>query len=188
MNRREFLTRSWQNANSEASEQNWIRPPFAARETEFRQTCTSCGDCADACPHGVIFGLDESAGEAAGSPALDLLHKGCHLCPDWPCVAACETGALALPAHGKDGEDAAPWPEKLAVMDVDADACIAYLGPECGACAQGCPVDGALVWHDRTRPAIDGDRCIGCGLCREACIVLPKAIRVRVAGGTPADG
>jgi len=76
----------------------WIRPPFALDELEFILACTRCGDCIEACPHEVIFGLSARVGaKFAGTPALDLLNKGCHLCADWPCVNACEPDALVLP-------------------------------------------------------------------------------------------
>jgi len=182
MNRREFFTSSWKAADEAASRpaMTWIRPPFALDESAFLAACTACGDCLDACPHQVVFPLPEAAGKAAtGTPALDLLNRGCHLCRDWPCVTACDTGALELPVPDPGRPDPVPrWPE-LALAHVEPSSCLAYLGPECGACAHSCPVDGALVWHDNTKPVIDPERCIGCGLCREACIVSPKAISIR---------
>ena len=146
-----------------------IRPPYALGEADFLQACTRCGQCIDACPHGVIFLLADE------TPALDLLHKGCRLCQDWPCVAACEPGALRLPETGEDLEPGLP---RLARATINTAACLPYSGPECGACAASCPVPGALVWHG-TKPGIDADKCCGCGLCREDCIVEPKAVGIR---------
>jgi len=163
----------------------WIRPPFALDELEFLLACTRCGDCVEACPHRVIFLLSSRLGaKVTGTPALDLLNRGCHLCEDWPCVAACEPGALGLPQTESD-EDAQtagqplarPLPE-LAEVEIDARSCLPYLGPECGGCAHSCPVEGALIW-DQDKPCIVQDLCVGCALCREACIVTPKAITVR---------
>ena len=73
--------------------------------------------------------------------------------------------------------DTAP-PPRLAVAEVDTATCLPYQGPECGACAGSCPVPGALVW-ELEKPRIDSGHCTGCALCREACIVEPKAIQIR---------
>ncbi|MFQ5624197.1 MAG: 4Fe-4S dicluster domain-containing protein [Paracoccaceae bacterium] len=178
MDRREFLTRGWRRAADAAGSRRgrgWIRPPFALDEAAFLTKCTGCGDCVSACPHDVIFPLTARAGlRAEGTPALDLLSRGCHLCEDWPCVTACAPGALQIAG---DAEDTPPEPPRLASAEIDTGACIAHQGPECGACAHACPVPGALRW-DGPKPVIDAGACTGCALCREACIVSPKAIRI----------
>ena len=97
------------------------------------------------------------------------------MCDGFPCVAACEAGALVLPDQA--GE-APPAPPRLALVEIDTDTCLAWLGPECGACAHACPVPGALEWEGGTKPVVKTDICTGCALCREACIVDPKAIKV----------
>ena len=156
--------------------ENWIRPPFAAAELDFLLACTRCDKCIEACPHDVLFKLPARWGiKAAGTPAMDLRVRGCHLCEDWPCVAACEPEALKLP----DGDGETP-PEaaKLARVTINTKTCLPYLGPECGACAHACPIPGALEWEDGLRPVINQDVCTGCALCREACIVEPEAVDV----------
>ncbi len=156
--------------------ENWIRPPFAADELDFLLACTRCDKCIEACPHDVLFKLPARWGiKAAGTPAMDLRTRGCHMCQDWPCVAACEPEALKLP----DGDGETP-PEaaKLARVTINTKTCLPYLGPECGACAYACPVPGALEWEDGLRPVINQDVCTGCALCLEACIVEPEAVDV----------
>ncbi len=160
---------------------NWLRPPFAQPEPEFLERCTRCDDCIAACPHNVIFKLPARYGiEVAGTPVMDLANRGCHLCEDWPCVTACEPHALALPAAELD--EGAP---RLAKLQIDTDVCLPYSGPECGACADSCPVPDALEWRDGVRPHINQDICVGCALCREACILTPKAITICAATGEP---
>jgi len=153
---------------------HWIRPPGAQGELDFLLNCTRCGECADACPHQVIFPLSARLGaQVAGTPAMDLLNKGCHLCKDWPCIAACEPGALEQP----QSPPAAPTLPRMAVARVNIQACLPYSGPECGACASSCPVPGAMLW-EQEKPRIDPDQCTGCAMCREACILDTKAIEI----------
>ncbi len=160
----------------------WIRPPYALDELEFLLSCSRCGECISACSHQTIFPLAARLGaQVAGTPALDLLNKACHLCTDWPCVAACEVGALKRPeiveedADRDESIEPAPlWPQ-LAVARINTRACLPYSGPECGACRGSGPIPGALQWL-MERPSIIAEKCIGCALCREACVLEPKAV------------
>ncbi len=156
---------------------HWIRPPYALDELDFLLACTRCGACIEACPHDVIFSLPFRSGiKAANTPALDLLHKSCHLCTDWPCVTACEPAALLqCPAPDHD-EKTIPLPD-IATARIETSQCLPYKGPECGACQGVCPVPEAMVWV-LGKPRIDPEHCVGCGLCREACILEAKAISI----------
>ena len=123
-----------------------------------------------------MFALPASHGlQVAGSPAMDLVVSGCHLCRDWPCVKACKPGVLKLPDLDRETP---PETARLARVEINTETCLPYLGPECGACAHACPVPGALEWEDGIRPVINRELCTGCALCREACIVDPKAIKI----------
>ncbi len=173
-------------ANQKA--QNFIRPPFAIDELDFLLACSRCSACIEACPHQVIFPLSAKLGvQEAKTPALDLLNKGCHLCQDWPCVTACEPGALLRPFEADDNEDKeqdvkepvpAVTPPPFAKASIDPHRCLPYTGPECGACQGSCPVPGALTWAGE-KPCINEAICLGCALCREACILEPNAIMIR---------
>lgn len=184
MDRRDFFRRSLGKATEVAVKEvdkrvaakakKWIRPPFALPELEFLLACTRCNACIDACPHNVIFPLAARlGGDVANTPALDLLTKGCHLCADWPCVNACETNALVIPESDKIEKII----KKLAVAEINTATCLPYTGPECGACESACPVSGALVFESE-KPIIKTEFCVGCALCREACIVDDKAINI----------
>lgn len=154
---------------------HWIRPPYALPELEFLLACTRCDKCIEACPHDVIFKLPSRLGaQVVGTPAMDILNKGCHLCNDWPCVSACEPGALLFPVSDEGAE--APLP-RLARAEINTSSCLPYQGPECGACKPACPVPGAMTWK-MEKPEINPETCTGCGLCREACIVEPKAVNI----------
>ena len=167
---------------------HWIRPPYAIAELDFILACTRCGDCITACPHQVVFSLSARLGvKFAGTPALDLINKGCHLCEDWPCVSACTAGALLIPESSpelpesesatKPAETEKAQPPKLARASINKQTCLPYSGPECGACIGICPVPGALTL-DMCKPVIAEALCTGCGLCRESCIADPKAINI----------
>ncbi len=192
MDRREFFRRSISRVAEKTVESvdkkisaravHWIRPPFAKTEIEFLLSCTRCSDCIDACSYKIIFPLAAKNGaDVMHTPALDLLNSGCHLCEDWPCVTACESNALALPEIADELEKNNVEPSKtvnlpkLAKAIVNTELCLPYQGPECGACATSCKIEGALVW-ERERPRINSDLCTGCAMCREFCITEPKAI------------
>ena len=193
MDRREFFKRGFSRATKKAVEvvdnkmevraSRWIRPPFAIAELEFLLACSRCDACSKACSYSIIFPLAASNGaDVMNTPALDLLNKGCHLCDGWPCVTACESNALCIPDDRNDVDDKnihnlpPPLP-KLASVSINPDSCLPYQGPECGACASACSIEGALQW-DAERPSINDELCTGCAMCREACITEPKSIRI----------
>ena len=149
-------------------EVRFVRPPGALPEVEFLQACSQCGDCVPACPHGTIFMLGAHTGGAEKTPALDLTHRACHLCEDFPCIAACEPGAL-------QAVEAASL--RFASIRINQQTCLPFLGPECGVCVSVCPVPGAIALNSAC-PEINPEACVGCAVCREACVVTPSAISV----------
>lgn len=201
MDRRSFFTRGAGKVAKAVTEHSaeqarknatrWIRPPFAIDELEFLLACTRCDACTKACPYGVIFPLSAKLGaKVVSTPGMDLLNKGCHLCEDWSCVNACETNALKLPdlkepaetselsepdAYGDQYKER--FVPKIANVFINKETCLPYNGPECGAC-RVCPVEGAMIWN-MEKPEINQSLCAGCALCREACIVEPKAIMIQ---------
>ena len=145
------------------------RPPGAVIEASFLTLCTRCGECAAACPHGAIHSYRESAGILAGTPVLLPDRVPCHMCEGFPCASACQEDALTPP-------EAATWP--LGEVRLVEERCIAYAGPDCGACASLCPGEAEALRLVRGRPVIDPGSCVGCGRCIEACPVLPAAIEL----------
>ena len=151
---------------------HWIRPPFALDEADFLVACDSCSACIEACSYDVIFSLPGTVGVlAARTPALDLINRGCHLCADWPCVSACNKGALTLP---KGKPVALPV---LARVSINKSVCLMFQGTSCGICQDACPVKGAQ-YIEAGFPVIDQKVCVGCGYCREVCVTTPKAINI----------
>lgn len=64
------------------------------------------------------------------------------------------------------------------VVRVIRDRCVTFRGPECGACADLCPDGAKAIAMRRTRPHFTVESCSGCGLCVEACPVIPSALEV----------
>ena len=71
-----------------------LRPPGAQSESDFMARCVKCGKCLEACPYRAVHVAPGNAGAAAGTPVIDAREQACRLCEDFPCVAACPTGAL----------------------------------------------------------------------------------------------
>lgn len=187
MDRRDFFRRGFGQAAEVAVKavdkhvadkaKHWIRPPYALPELDFLLACTRCNACNEACPHNVIFPLAARLGaDVANTPALDLLKAGCHLCEDWPCVTACEPKALVLIAD-ESSDSGYQALKKFANAEINEGLCLPFSGPECGACISACPIEGALSLAQE-KPVINQKLCVGCALCRDACIVEEKAITI----------
>lgn len=144
-------------------------PPGA--QTGFADLCSQCGDCARACPEGIIIR------HASGQPALDFTQGGCTFCN--ACAQACETGAL-VPA------DPADWPWRAQIND----SCLSLNAVACRACEDICeprairfrPMTGG-----RSAPVLDPENCTGCGECSATCPIgaiafaLPAPAKEKVA-------
>ncbi|NLI78460.1 MAG: 4Fe-4S dicluster domain-containing protein [Candidatus Riflebacteria bacterium] len=153
-----------------------IRPPGALPEAEFLQRCTRCGACRAACPHFVIRPVTRPGSFEEGTPQIVPTEAWCRLCPDFPCLAACPTGALRRdPDH----------PPRIGLAVVDPRACLRPAGTSCAACQTACPTRfRAISFADPdAAPSVAEDRCTGCGACAAACPALPaRAIRIHPRG------
>ena len=144
-------------------EASLLRPPGAQGEKDF----SAPGD----------------QGFAVGTPAIDARAQACRLCEDFPCVRACPTGAL------RDVEQRADV--RMGTAVIDEDLCIAFQGMRCEVCYRTCPlIDQAISIDYRMRegdaihsvfaPVIDEERCAGCGLCVERCVVDEPNVAIRI--------
>ena len=95
----------------------------------------------------------------------------CRWCADTPCISACETGALRIPASGT--------PAPVATIAFKRNLCMLSDGILCDECAMVCPssVRAIRMLHGRL-PLVDQDQCVGCGLCVKHCPAEPKALHV----------
>jgi ferredoxin-type protein NapG len=162
---------------------HYLRPPGALPEEDFNGACIRCGLCVRDCPFNMLYLGELGEDVPTGTPYFIARKKGCEMCEDIPCVAACPTNALDHDL--KDINDARMG---LAVV-VDQENCIAFLGLRCEVCYQICPIKDEAITLDRQHnarsgkhalfiPVVHSDHCTGCGKCEEACILEEAAIKV----------
>ncbi|MFD1807074.1 4Fe-4S dicluster domain-containing protein [Gemmobacter lanyuensis] len=128
-----------------------ISSPWTS-ELRLAQHCTACGDCAPACPEGIIEIKD-------GRPRIRLNGAACSFCG--ACATACTAGAF-------DRDQPEPWPVRVEV----GPSCLLAAGIACQLCTDAC--DSAALRIDlRVRPVgairIDAAACTGCGACLAVC-------------------
>lgn len=143
-----------------------VRPPGAIEERAFLEGCTKCGDCKVACPHDAIREAPPGFREAAGTPIIIAIQNPCLMCPDTPCITACEPGVLRLQP-----------PLKIATARIKERACIATAEEPCTLCEEHCPIADVISFRDEDGiPEVDAEACTGCGICQWACPAPHNAI------------
>lgn len=160
-----------------------LRPPGSQGEADFMARCTKCGKCIEACPHKAIFAASMLEGAAAGTPTLEVENRACRLCTDFPCVKACPTGALREVGEKHD--------VNMGYAKINENTCIAYQGLRCEVCYRVCPlIDEAITIeyesidndsiHTKFIPTINKEKCTGCGLCVQRCVVRDPKVAMKV--------
>ena len=154
-----------------------LRPPGAVAESDFLARCIRCFQCGDVCPNGTLSfrGLERGLVEL-GTPYMEPRRRGCIGC--MKCTQVCPTGALQ--PQDPDPETM-PGRVKMGVARLNKGMCYSYAEPArtCGVCYRACPFPGeAMSIGMFERPTVHPDACIGCGLCEQACIHVPQAVRI----------
>jgi ferredoxin-type protein NapG len=152
----------------------FLRPPGALPEEAFLKACIGCGQCAHVCPNKCIslFGLEDGLQNLA-TPKISPRAKGCILC--MACTQVCPTGALQKLEPTPDGIAAV----NMGIAVVAEDVCYSFAGRTCGVCYRACPLPGkAMTLGMFEQPHVHADQCVGCGLCEQACVHMPQAIRI----------
>ena len=156
----------------------YLRPPGAVDEDEFVRRCIRCHKCGENCSNAAIrFVGPEGPAEARGTPYLVPREKACILC--MKCNNGCPSGAL----RPIDTDHPALWEvTDMGTAALDENICHSFNGYICGVCIRACPLAGvaltAGLWE---KPVLHPDKCVGCGLCEQACLHMPQAIRIRPA-------
>lgn len=149
-----------------------ITPPGSVSARNMQKHCTACQLCVSACPNDVLRPSTDPL--RLMQPEMSFERGYCR--PECTrCSNVCPTGAI----HSITREDKtaihighAVWIEKNCIPVVNNDPC--------GACARHCPAS-AIQMVDHTTsdgrhvqvPAIDKERCIGCGKCENLCPSRP---------------
>jgi len=155
----------------------YLRPPGALEERRFLAACVRCGKCAQACTYNAIkmTGGEAGGGIGIGTPHIIAREIPCYLCPDIPCARACPSGAL-----DRNLNDVEKIRMGTAVI-VDRENCLSIRGLRCEVCYRQCPlIDKAITIvprhnertgaHSVMEPVIHRDKCVGCGICENACV------------------
>lgn len=149
-----------------------IVPPGALSVRNFTSHCTACQLCVSVCPNSV---LRPSTGlETLMQPEISYERGYCR--PECTrCGEVCPTGAIRpITVAEKSAEQIghAVWIRKNCIPLTD--------GLECGNCARHCPTGAIqMIPSDADNPdsikipAINVERCIGCGACENLCPARP---------------
>ncbi len=160
-------------------ERTEVLTPFGSEGVkEFYRHCTACQLCVSACPNNVLRPSTDLS--RLMQPEMSYERGYCR--PECvKCSQVCPAGAI-LPIT----------PEEKTALHVgtavvDRDLCVVNRdGVSCGNCARHCPVGAILMVRkdpdnpDSLRiPAVNEERCIGCGACEYLCPSRPiSAIHV----------
>lgn len=163
-----------------------IVPPGAVSLKHFYQHCTACQLCVSVCPNDVL----RASGGLMTLMQPEMSYERGYCRPECTkCSEVCPAGAI-LPVSAAEKSAIqighAVWIRKNCIVITD--------NVECGNCARHCPA-GAIVMvpvrkrhryrhgnmendgEDRTPalkiPAIDTEKCIGCGACENLCPARP---------------
>lgn len=132
----------------------------------FTQNCTACQLCVAVCPNEVL--RPSSKLERLMQPEMGFEKGYCR--PECTkCSEVCPAGAIRpITREEKSSEQIgrAVWVR---------ENCLAVEGVKCDNCARHCPTGAIqMVEKDGKRlPAVDTEKCIGCGACENLCPARP---------------
>ena len=149
-----------------------IVPPGARSIRNMRQHCTACQLCISACPNHVL--RPSGSLMTLMQPEMSYEHGYCR--PECTkCSEVCPAGAIELITKADKSSvqiGHAVWVKENCVPLTD--------GVECGNCSRHCPTNAIeMIASDPANPkslkipAINVERCIGCGACENLCPSRP---------------
>lgn len=144
-----------------------VTPPGSQSVRAFAARCTGCQLCVTACPHQALQAFDTGPGML--QPSLSFEHGYCRVnCV--ACTDVCPTGAIQpLTSSRKSAL-------QIGRAVVRPERCIITTdGVPCTACSRNCPAGAIRLVGDPRMPAVDAERCTGCGACEYYCPSRPYA-------------
>lgn len=148
-----------------------VLPAGSISQRHFESHCTACQLCVSACPNKVLKPSQDLSRWM--QPELQFEEGYCMVTCN-RCSEVCPTEAIT---HIEKEEKSsirtghAVWVKENCVVGTDHVAC--------GSCAEHCPtgaitmVSGQAVGIDGLIPAVDEEKCIGCGKCEYLCPARP---------------
>ena len=137
--------------------------------------CTACQLCVSVCPNDVLS--PSSSLQTLMQPEMSYKKGYCR--PECNrCSQVCPTGAIR-PVSIEEKSSI-----QIGHAVIDLDICVVNTDDvSCGNCARHCPAEAIMMLpqEDGTHeiPAVDEERCIGCGACEYLCPARPvKAIHI----------
>ncbi len=148
-----------------------LTPPGSLSIKNMRQHCTACQLCVSECPNDVL--RPSSDIETLMQPVMSYDKGYCR--PECNrCSSVCPAGAIkpiTLADKSSIQIGHAVWVKKNCVAITDE--------VECGNCARHCPAGAIIMVHQNGDeslpmiPAVNENRCIGCGACENLCPARP---------------
>lgn len=149
-----------------------VTPPGSLSARNMQRHCTACQLCVSACPNNVLRPSSELS--RLMQPEMSFERGYCR--PECTrCSQVCPTAAIQ-PVKTEDK----PFVHIGHAVWI-AENCIPVAnGDRCGTCARNCPTEAILMVDYVTPdgrtvkvPAVDNERCIGCGECEYLCPARP---------------
>ena len=149
--------------------QEFLLPPGSTSLQEFLTKCNKCYNCISDCPNESIMVSHNINSIVNEYPVIIPQITPCYYCTDFPCINACETGALTMDNCNKP----------LGTIKIIEENCFAFQGHYCSSCVNSCPKTGAAICSDELgHPVINNEECDGCGICINVCPSETPAIRI----------
>ncbi len=159
---------------SKSGTERFVLPPGVESPELYLEKCNQCYDCVGKCPHYALQVCRQTGHFAEGCPVIEPRRQPCYWCSDFPCIAACSTGALQMSFKERS----------LGTAVIDPESCLAYQGNCCQACVNNCPLAGTAIQFDRQlRPVVQAAACTGCGICTFYCPTEVPAITIELNKG-----
>lgn len=149
-----------------------ILPPGAQGARHFAQHCTACQLCVSVCPNEVLRPSTNlmTLMQPFSSYERGYCRPECTRCADVCPAGAIHPISVAEKSSIQIGH--AVWIKRNCVVKTDK--------VECGNCARHCPTGAITMVPSDSKnpdslkfPAIDTERCIGCGACENLCPARP---------------